>query len=82
MNKLKDIKNEHISKLACAEVQKHLPQDLLPQVTVLFQESGYVTISSRDLSRKDWRNMNGKVKRLGGLWIPKGRFSQWSIPFS
>ena len=84
MQRLKGEKNqdEHISKFACAEVQKHLPQDLLPQVTVLFQGSGYVTISPRDLSGLDWRNMNEHVKQMGGLWVSNGRFSRWSIPFS
>ena len=33
------------------EVQKHLPQDLLPKVTMLLQDPGYVTISSRELTR-------------------------------
>jgi len=67
---------------ACAEVRNHLPQDLLPLVTVLFQGSGYVSISPRDLSRLDWRRLNEKVRQMGGLWISNDRFSHWSIPFS
>ena len=74
--------DERSSRFACAEVRKHLPQDLLPQVTVLLQDSGYVTISPRELSRLDWRNMNEKVKQMGGLWVSNDRYSHWSIPFS
>ena len=73
---------DYISRLACAEVQKHLPQDLLSSVTTLLQDSGYVTIKPRDLSRLDWRRINDKVKQMGGLWISNDRFSHWSIPFS
>ena len=67
---------------ARAEVRKLLPQDLLPLVTVLFQGSGYVSISPKHLSRLDWRMLNKKVRQMGGLWISNDRFSRWSIPFS
>jgi len=68
MNQITDKKNqdEHISRFACAEVQKHLPQDLLPQVTVLLQDSGYVTISPRGLERHDWHRIDEKVRQIGG----------------
>jgi hypothetical protein len=75
-------KDDGNSRFACEEVRKHLPQDLLPQVTVLLQDSGYVTISPRELSGLDWRNVNEQVKKMGGIWVSNRRFSHWSIPFS
>ena len=84
MNQITDKKNqdEHISRFACAEVQKHLPQDLLPQVTVLLQDSGYVTISPRGLERHDWHRIDEKVRQIGGQWVSNERYNHWSIPFS
>jgi hypothetical protein len=35
------------------EVQKHLPEDLLSKVTLLLQDSGYVTVSPKDLTGYD-----------------------------
>jgi len=71
MNQMIDNKNqgEHSSRFACVEIRKHLPSGLLPKVTVLLQDSGYVTISPRELSRHDWRNMNKQVRQMGGLWV-------------
>jgi hypothetical protein len=65
------------------EVQKHLPEDLLNKVTILLQDSGYVTIRPRDMSRYEWRQFNEKVKHMGGLWIfEASAHSHWSIPWS
>jgi hypothetical protein len=64
------------------EVKKHLPEDLLPKVTILLQDSGYVTISPREFSRGDWRRFDEKVKQMGGLWILEGARAHWSIPWS
>ena len=64
------------------EVQKHLPEDLIPKVTILLQDSGYVTISPRELTRYEWRRFNEKVKHMGGLWIFDGAHAHWSIPWS
>jgi len=64
------------------EMKKHLPGDLLSKVTILLQDSGYVTISPTELTRYDWRRFNEKVKQMGGLWIFNGRLSRWSIPWS
>jgi len=75
-------KDEPSSRFACAEVQKHLPQDLLPKVTVLLQDSGYVTISPRVLTRPDWHRIDEKVRQMGGLWVSNERYNHWSIPFS
>ena len=64
------------------EVQKHLPKDLLPKVTILLQDTGYVTISPIELTGYDWRRFNEKVKQMGGLWIQGGPRAHWSIPWS
>lgn len=72
----------HFSRLICIEIQKYLPKNLLSQVTVLLQENGYVTISSGDLSKKDWRDMNDHINKIGGQWVSNGRFSHWSIPIT
>ena len=69
------------ARLACSEVRKLLPEELLPYVTVLFQDSGYVTISSRGLIRPDWIRLNDRVRRLGGIWVSKSKYSHWSIPY-
>jgi hypothetical protein len=64
------------------EMQKHLPEDLLPKVTILLQDSGYITISPIELTRYEWRQFNGKVKQMGGLWLFDGARAHWSIPWS
>ncbi|MHA2347484.1 MAG: hypothetical protein ACXACP_12255 [Candidatus Hodarchaeales archaeon] len=67
---------------ARAEVQKYLPQDLLSNVTILLQDSGYVTINPKKLTRYEWRQFNEKVKHMGGLWIFETNVrSHWSIPW-
>ena len=63
------------------EMQKHLPRYLLPKVTILLQDSGYVTISNIELTRREWSRFNEKVKQMGGLWIFDGDFKHWSIPW-
>ena len=63
-------------------VHNFLPEDLLSKVTILLQESGYLTISPIKLSKYDWRRFNNKVKQMGGLWISDGEQSHWSIPWS
>ena len=74
-------KDEPSSRFACIEVQKYLPRDLLPKVTVLLQDSGYVTISPRVLTRPDWHRIDEKVRQMGGLWVSNERYNHWSIPF-
>lgn len=78
----KNFSRKRSSRLARTEVEKHVPRDLLLKATVLLQDTGYITISPRDLARSDWRRLNEKVKRMGGLWISNNRFSHWSIPFT
>lgn len=65
-----------------AELRKHLPDDLLPKVRILLQETGYVTISPFELTRSEWRRFNEKVKQMGGLWTFDYSNACWSIPWS
>jgi hypothetical protein len=37
------------------EMQRYLPRDLLSKVTILLQDSGYVTIKPKKLTRPEWR---------------------------
>jgi hypothetical protein len=69
------------ARFACSEIKKILPADLLPYLTVVFQDSGYVTVSSMGLMRPDWIKVNDQVRRLGGIWVSNSRHSHWSIPF-
>jgi len=64
------------------ELRKHLPGDLLPKVTILLQDSGYITISPIGLTRYEWRRFNEKVKQMGGLWTFDHARAHWSIPWS
>ena len=64
------------------EVHKHLPEDLQPKVTILLQDSGYVTISPIELTGYDWRRFNEKVKQMGGLWAFDYSRAHWSIPWA
>ena len=70
------------AKDARLKVKKQLPQDLLLQLTVLLQNSGYVSINPIKLTREDWRRVNEKVKEMGGVWVSKGVNNHWSIPLS
>ena len=78
----KNFDGKSSSNFSRADVQKYLPQDLLPQVTILIQDSGYVTIKPRELTRHDWARLNEIAKQMGGIWISNNRFSHWSIPLS
>ena len=84
MQKSSNEDKEGISNIGfdCEQVQRYIPLDLQSKVTILLQDSGYVTISPRGLSRLDWRRLNNIIKQIGGVWISDGRFSHWSIPFS
>jgi len=64
-----------------AEMKKHLPEDLLHKVTILLQDTGYVTISTVNLKGLDWHRFDEKVKQMGGLWVFKGARAHWSIPW-
>jgi hypothetical protein len=64
------------------EMKKYLPENLLPKVTILLQDTGYVTISPIELTRYEWRQFNERVKQMGGLWLWDGARAHWSIPWS
>ena len=64
------------------EMKKYLPKDLLHKVKILLQNTGYVTISTVDLTGPDWHRFNEKVKQMGGLWVFEGARAHWSIPWS
>ncbi|MFP3952305.1 MAG: hypothetical protein ACLFVP_09235 [Candidatus Bathyarchaeia archaeon] len=64
------------------ELRKRLPEELLAKVTILLQDSGHVSIRPIRLTRREWRQINEKVKRMGGLWSLAGMHSHWSIPWS
>ena len=64
------------------EMKRHLPEDILRKVTILIQDSGYVTISPVELTRPEWRRFDEKVKQMGGLWLFDCARVHWSIPWS
>jgi hypothetical protein len=70
------------SKTVFSEVLGYLPKDLLTEVTILFQDSGYVSIKPIRLARADWYRLDRSVKKMGGIWISNTRFSHWSIPLT
>ena len=70
------------SSFARSEVIKFLPQDLLSKITIFLQDSGYVTISPRDITRPEWDKLNESVNRMGGIWVSGHRSGHWSIPYS
>ena len=75
MNKLINFNNN-------VEIQKHLPADLIPKVTILLQDSGYISISPNKLNGVEWRRFNEKVKQMGGIWLFDSTHPHWSIPWS
>jgi hypothetical protein len=68
------------SKTVFSEVLKYLPNDLLTEITIILQDSGYLTIGPLKLSRVDWHRLDRSVKKMGGIWVSNARFSHWSIP--
>jgi hypothetical protein len=68
------------SKTAFSEVLEYLPKDLLTKVTILLQDSGYVSIKPIRLARADWYKLDRSIKKMGGIWVSNTRFSHWSIP--
>ncbi len=70
------------SKTVFSQVLKCLPNDLLTGITILLQDSGYVTIRPIKLARMDWYRMDRSVKRMGGVWVSGTRLSHWSIPLT
>ena len=63
-------------------ILKQLPLYVLPKLTVLIQESGYISISPKGLTKTVWLMVNEKVREMGGFWVPSGGYNHWSIPLS
>ena len=70
------------SKTVFSEVLKYLPNDLLTEITILLQDSGYITIRPIKLARADWYRLDRSVKKMGGIWVTHAGFSHWSIPLA
>ena len=70
------------SKTVFSEVTSHLPSDLLMGITILLQDTGYVTIRPIKLVRADWYRLDRSVKNMGGVWVRGAGFSHWSIPLT
>ena len=70
------------SKTVFSEILKYLPKDLLTDITILLQDSGYITIRPIKLARVDWYRLDRSVKKMGGLWVRHAGFSHWSIPLA
>lgn len=70
------------SKSVFSEVLSYLPGDLLTGITILLQDTGYVTIRPIKLARADWYRLDRSVKKMGGVWVSGSGFSHWSIPLT
>ena len=70
------------SKTVFSDVIKYLPNDLLTGITILLQDTDYITIRPIKLARMDWYRLDRSVKKMGGLWVPHAGFSHWSIPLT
>ena len=68
------------SRTVFSEVLGYLPKDLLTEVTILLQDSGYVSVKPIRLTRADWYRLDRSVKKMGGIWVTNAHFSHWSIP--
>jgi len=64
------------------DVLKYLPNDLITEITIPLQDSGYLTIRPIKLARVDWIRLNRSVKKMGGVWVSNARLSHWSIPLT
>ena len=70
------------SKTVFSDVIKYIPNDLLTGITILLQDSGYITIRPIKLARMDWYRLDRGVKKMGGVWVRGARLSHWSIPLT
>jgi len=68
------------SQLVFSEVLSYLPKDLLTGITILLQDTGYVTIRPINMARSDWYRLDRSVKKMGGIWVRDAGFRHWSIP--
>lgn len=63
------------SKTVFSDVIKYIPNDLLTGITILLQDSGYITIRPIKLARIDWYRLDRSVKKMGGVWVRGARLS-------
>jgi hypothetical protein len=70
------------SRSVFSEVLSYLPNDLLTGITILLQDTGYVTIKPTNMARSDWYRFDRSVKKMGGVWVRDAGFSHWSIPLT
>jgi hypothetical protein len=70
------------SRTVFSEVLSFLPSDLLTGITILLQDSGYISIRPIKLARADWYRLDRSVKKMGGVWVRNVGFSHWSIPLT
>ena len=70
------------SKSVFSTVIRCLPNDLLTGITILLQDSGYITIRPIKLARMDWYRLDRSVKKMGGVWIRGSSLSHWSVPLT
>jgi hypothetical protein len=70
------------SQSVFSQVLSYLPGDLLTDITILLQDTGYVTIRPIKLARADWYRLDRSVKKMGGIWVRGSGFSHWSIPLT
>jgi hypothetical protein len=70
------------SRAVFSEVLSYLPNDLLTGITILLQDTGYVSIRPIKLTRSDWYRLDRSVKKMGGIWVRGAGFSHWSIPLT
>ena len=70
------------SKTVFSDVIRFLPNDLLTGITILLQDTGYITIRPIKLARMDWYRLDRSVKKMGGIWVSGTSLSHWSIPLA
>ncbi len=70
------------SRAVFSAVTSYLPTDLLTGITILIQDTGYVTIRPIKLARADWYRLDRSVKKMGGIWVRGVGLSHWSIPLT
>jgi hypothetical protein len=70
------------SKSVFLDIIRCLPNDLLTGITILLQDTGYISIRPIKLARVDWYRLDRSVKKMGGVWVRGSSLSHWSIPLT
>ena len=65
-----------------SNVIRCIPNDLLTGITILLQDTGYITIRPIKLARMDWYRLDRSVKKMGGVWVRGSSISHWNIPLT